>query len=245
MKEVMMMYHQKDSWEIPTPKTADECSFCDLEAKPEFLLTPKLIAVSRKLCVDIKREWQMLLIGEETDTGIFAYDYYIPKQETGPATVKNTDEITLELATKNKYIGTMHSHGDIGVSFSHTDDQCTNHSFLKHHIVTNNKNDFMAISRIVLPCGLVKFAKAKVIMKVPAVKSIKGVDNIEEIKFSPSTYYYNSKTNIGYYGNQPYGTNNLPSLYQDGNDIEWKKGSTRQHGFMYDQNEQGGIYDAK
>ena len=247
-----MTYHlpkwePKDKWEIPTPKEATSCSFCDLNIKPEFVLTPKLIAVSRKLCVDIAREWQILLIGEETDTGIFCYDYYVPKQETGIASVKNTDEITLAFVEKKKIVAGMHSHNEIACSFSATDDQCTNHSFIKHHIVTNNRHDFMAISRIELPCGLIKFAKAKVIMQVPSIKSVKGIENIEAIKYTGygKTYYYDSKTKTGYYGNN----SNLPKHYQplidDGKDIDWQYGDKRQHAFLFDQKEHGGICDAK
>ena len=248
-------WEPKGKWEIPTPKEATSCSFCDLNIKPEFVLTPKIIAVSRKLCVDIAREWQILLIGEETDTGIFCYDYYVPKQETGLASVKNNDEITLEFVTKKKIVAGMHSHNEIGCSFSATDEQCTNHSFIKHHIVTNNKHDFLAISRIELPCGLIKFAKAKVIMQVPTVKKVKGVENIEERKSvyqncEGKTYYYDSTTMTGYYGKNPpntgYNSDHLPRHYRnDVKDVDWKKGSKRQHAFTYDQKEHGGICNAE
>lgn len=236
-----------DKWEVPTPKEADECSFCDLSVKPEFLLTPKLIGVSRKLCVDIAREWQILLIGEETTTGIFCYDYFVPKQETGLASVKNNDEITLEFVTRRKIIATMHSHNEIGVSFSGTDEQCTNHSFIKHHIVTNNRHDFAAVSRIVLPCGLIKFAKAKVIMQVPAVKKVKGVENIEEYKSyvvksygEDDTFRLNSLMRKELELNWPPKHAGLLSV----KDVDWKKGNKRHHAFMYDQTIHGGHYNA-
>jgi len=243
-----------EKWEIPTPKEATSCSHCDLTIKPEFMLTPKLIAVSRKLCVDIAREWQILLIGDEKENGIFCYDYFVPKQETGLASVQNNDEITLEFVKRKKIIATMHSHNEIGCSFSGTDDQCTNHSFIKHHIVTNNKHDFLAISRIELPCGLIKFAKAKVIMQVPTIKAVKGVENIEERKWAPiyggKTYYYDSKTKTGYYGKNPpntgYNNDHLPAHYRDDiKDIDWKSTDRRQHAFLFDQKEHGGICDAK
>jgi hypothetical protein len=225
-------HNAQNRWEIETPKEADECSFCDLEAKPEFVLTPKLMAVARRLCKEIEREWQIILKGEETETGIFAYDYYIPKQETGPASVKNMDEIDLERATKNKWIGTMHSHGEIGVSFSGTDDQCTNHSFLKHHIVTNNRGDYLAISRIVLPCGLIKFADARVIMKVPSIKKVKGIDNIEERTYKPIVWPPKNDNPTG---------GGIITYHEGSNEgITWKRGARRQHGFMYDQDREGG-----
>ena len=227
----MTMFHQtwqnqnekwkpKDKWEIEKPTEADDCSYCDLDVKPQFLLTPKLMGVAQKLCIDIKREWQILLIGEETEGGIFCYGYYVPEQETGYASVKNLDEIDLAFVTKRKIIATMHSHGEIGVSFSSTDDDCTNHSFLKHHIVTNNRGDFMAVSRIVLPCKLVKFAKASVTIKVPVVKEIKGFDKIKE-KVSTTT---------------------TPVItHHEGNmeGITWTYGDRRHHAFEFDQTKGG------
>jgi hypothetical protein len=170
----------------------------------------------------------------------------VPKQETGLASVKNTDEITLEFVTRKKIIATMHSHNEIGVCFSSTDEQCTNHSFIKHHIVTNNKHDFMAVSRIVLPCGLIKFAKAKVIMQVPTVKKVKGVDNIETRKSTPvatgkSTYYFDSRSKTGYYDmDEMLGRHKAI----DAEDLKWKKGSKRHHAFMYDQTIHGGHFNA-
>jgi len=172
---------------------------------------------------------------------MFCYDYYVPKQETGMASVKNTDEITLEFVKEKKIIGTMHSHNDIGVSFSGTDDQCTNHSFIKNHIVTNNKHDFFAVSRIELPCGLIKFAKAKVIMQAPRLKHVKGVENIEEIKwpvYTGSTYYHDSRSGTGFYGNKK---SHVPAVLPDTKDIDWDKRDRRQHAFMFDQKEHGGV----
>ncbi len=137
----------------------------------------------------------------------------------------------------------MHSHNEIGVSFSSTDDDCTNHSFIKHHIVTNNKHDFLAISRVDLPCGLVKFAKAKVVMKVPDVKIIKGYDNIEEKKWAPVTYPGN-----GYNQNLPYyyqGKGYAGYKKEDTFDkqAKWSYGDKRQHAFLFDQEREGGCID--
>jgi hypothetical protein len=222
------MYHQNnqswkptEKWEIETPKEATDCSFCDLDIKPQFVLTPKIMGVVQKLCVEIKREWQILLIGEETATGIVCYGYYVPEQETGYASVKNLDEIDLTFVKKRKIVATIHSHGDIGVSFSSTDDQCTNHSFIKHHIVTNNSGDFMAISRIVLPCKLIKFAKASVTIKVPEIKEVKGIEKIKESSYVTTTY--------------PTITNHNGST----EGITWKYGDARHHAFEFDQTEGG------
>ena len=220
----MMQHLNENKWEVELPKMATDCSYCDAEAKPRFVLTPKVIATVRKLCTDIKLEWQMLLIGDETDDGIFLYDYYIPKQEVGAASVINKDEIDLNFVTKKKIICGIHSHGEIGVGWSNTDDECTNHSFIKNNIVTNNKGDYLAKRRIELPCGLVKFQDARVIMKTPEVKKIKGFDNIEERKY---TYV---KPTVIEYGDST---------------INWKRGNTRQHGYMYNQDKyqgKGGCY---
>jgi hypothetical protein len=227
------MQHLRDNtWEVELPKMATECSFCEQEDTPKFVLTPKVIATVRKLCSDVKVEWQMLLIGEETKNGIFCYDYYIPKQEVGAASVINKDDITLERWVEMKGICGIHSHGSMAVMWSTTDDECSNHSFIKHSIVTNNKGDYLAKKRIELPCGLVKFQTAKVIMKTPEIKKVKGFANIEERTYEPIAY---SGCGYGSYGGYGGG-------YIDG--VDWKRGDKRHHGFMYDQSKhKGGAID--
>jgi hypothetical protein len=241
------MQHLNDddnSWKIETPEEADECSFCDLEAKPKFVFTPKLLSVVRRLCTDVKDEWQMLLKGHETETGIFCHGYYIPKQEVGPASVINNDDIDLDFVKKHNIIAGIHSHGSMAVHFSSTDDQCTNHSFIKHNIVTNNAGDFLAISRIELPCGLIKFQKATVTIDVPECKTIKGFDNIEKRSY---TYI---KPAVGSNGQWCRVCSRIPCNCKTGviehghKAIDWKRGNKRQHGFMYGQDkytEGGGL----
>lgn len=214
-----MPYYNNDTWEVEPVKEADDCSYCDnsMAGKPQFVLTPELLAVIRTLCTTIQREWQILLKGNVTDNGIYCYDYVIPKQETTLATVYNDDDIDTKFVEDNSIVATCHSHNDMAVGFSHTDEVCTNNSMIKNHIVTNNKGDFKAISRIELPCGLNKFVDAIVMSEAPAIeaKDIKGLENIKE-RTSPITYHQGSNENI-----------------------TWKRGNKRNHAFGYDQGPNG------
>jgi proteasome lid subunit RPN8/RPN11 len=205
-----------DKWEIEKPKTAEDCSFCE-DTTRIFVLSPKVFATMQLLCREIKMEWQILLCGIETRTGIYVDGYYIPKQEVTSASVTNNDEITAEFVAMHRVIGTCHSHGSMGVFFSSTDETCTNFSMLKHHIVTNNDGAFKAISRVELPCGMTKFVDAIVRTAVPDVKkkNVKGIENIVE-KAYVTTYHA---------GGTFYGTQS----------VEWKRGNKRNHAFLYDQ----------
>jgi len=221
-----MTYDPENKWEIDTPDEADDCSYCDDHITRSFILTPEVLAITRLLCKEVKREWQVILTGKETEDGIYADGYYIPKQETTCATVINQDDISKEFLEGISAIGTCHSHNNMPVGFSHTDEVCTNFSFLKHHIVTNNDGKFKAISRVELPCGLVKMADAIVQVESPivSVNDLVGFDNIKEREYKPITTYH-----AGSYGTC-------------GEQVNWKRGNKRNHAFGY--NQDGGFYNA-
>jgi len=240
-----MTYQKDNTWEIETPTVAEDCSFCDNAPTRKFVLTPMVMSTIRALCKEVKREWQILLVGKETEDGIYVHDYIITEQETSEASVKNLGDVDKAFTKKHKLVGTCHSHGNMGVFFSRTDDVCTNFSMLKNHIVTNNKGEFKAISRVVLPCGLVKFADALVHMKVPDVvaKDIKGLENIKERTCIATPYagsYYNDEERF-----MPK-DNNSPISYHSGSteNITWKRGNKRNHAFKYGQDDDltGGGY---
>lgn len=217
-----MTYDPNNKWEVDAIDLAEECSFCDDQTRL-FLISPVVLSTIRVLCKEIKKEWQILLKGEETKDGIYVTGYYIPKQEVTASTVTNNDDIDADFCKKHSIIGTCHSHSSMGVYFSNTDDEHTNMSFLKHHIVTNNDGKFKAISRVELPCGMTKFVDAIVQMEVPNVekKDVEGIDNIEEKTYT-TTYHA---------GGKYYGVQNAP--------LAWKRGNKRNHAFGYEQGETG------
>ncbi len=65
-------------------------------------------------------EWLAYLVGEETDDGRFITDIVIPEQEVTVVRVDVIGDVGV------RTIGVIHSHHDMGNSFSHTDDEFIN-----------------------------------------------------------------------------------------------------------------------
>jgi len=97
------------------------------------------------------REWLAYLIGkDEADSpGVFVADIYFPKQTASSAQVDD-----IELSAKVKVIGVMHSHHNMGNSFSGTD----------HEYINDNHNVSVLVShkeitgqyRYITPCNRYK-----------------------------------------------------------------------------------------
>lgn len=171
---------QKSGWNTGTElNCASACSWSDKNTpKFQVFLSKEVLAVIHQLCRDVEVEWQMLLTGVESSTGVIATGYYIPKQEVTGSTVKNLDCIDQAFIQQHQVVATIHSHSDMGVFFSPTDEQFTNSSFIKTHLVVNNKHEFVACSRISIPCGMEKFIKAEVVTEQHQQIQINGFDNI-------------------------------------------------------------------
>lgn len=172
-----------------TRKTHDIVKYADLNdvgIGGTFHISYDVMSVIRKLCTEIKLEWQMLLIGEyDLEGNVVITDYYIPKQEITGASVENLDCITQEFVTEKGIIATIHSHANMNTFFSATDVKDTNSSFIKHHIVVNNKLDFSAVTQWALPNGSIFFFKANVTTSYPQATEVKGIENITERAYVP------------------------------------------------------------
>lgn len=171
--------NKKDGWSTGEKiKCADKCSFAQTDAKPIIVIEQNVYAVIRRLCMEVKTEWQMLLIGDETHHGIVVHDYYIPKQEVGWAHVKNLDCITADFIREKSIIAGIHSHADMAPFFSPTDEESTNQSLIKNNIVINNRMESKAVMRKDLPCGMSHFQEAIVEFYFPQATEVTGLDNI-------------------------------------------------------------------
>lgn len=174
------------SWNTGTETScADNCSYGDKSiGEPEIHIPYEILKVIGYLCTTVSVEWQMLLKGtEEIVDGITKVEitgYYIPKQEVSPSTVKNIDNISRTFLKEQGIVAGIHSHSDMGVFFSVVDEE-TNKSAIRHHIVVNNKLEFVARSRFKLPCGMEFFKDSKLNIDTPPVKvlDVEGIGNIE------------------------------------------------------------------
>ena len=166
------------------PNVAEECSYCD-SGKARFILSDDLFGVISKLCKDVVTEWQMLLTGEERENNeVYFNGYYIPEQSVSSASVKMNECMDLEEVQRRGIIATIHSHGSMKVFFSGTDYTDTNTSFIKNHMVVNNKNEFVGTKAIELPCGMKRFIDATISRDTPPIvmpDAVEGVDKISKI----------------------------------------------------------------
>ncbi len=132
----------------------------------------------------------MCLIGRVMENGDVAVDgYYIPKQSVTAASVRNEEPITLSFIKEYNVVASIHSHANMQVFFSSTDEQ-TNRSLIRYHIVTNNRGDYLAVGRVMLPCGAQLMLDVEVVMCQAAMKGeVIGMDKIERPKtFGLTTY---------------------------------------------------------
>lgn len=174
-----MGFQARQKW--TTGEEKKECKNCDyLKDDKGFAIKihPDTFSAIFFLCEKIETEWQMLLKGVENNGEVIVSGYYIPVQEVTSSTVKNLDAIDEEFIRDNEIVATIHSHANMNVFFSGTDDEFTNMSHIKHHIVINNEHKMVAKSRYDLPCGMAKFADSKVMTLIPAVQSVEGMENI-------------------------------------------------------------------
>ena len=190
-KQLLSKY-EKDEWDTGDDTSSKICKSCDWSdnlVAGSIKITPEVYTVIKKLCSDVKDEWQMLLKGEERENGdVYVDGYYIPKQEVTGATVKNLDCIDQEFIDTNRIVATIHSHSTMSCFFSATDEEFTNMSMIDTHIVVNNKGEHKACMKTNLPCGMVKFfdTKVNVDYTMPDVE-VEGQDNIQ--KRTVKSYY--------------------------------------------------------
>lgn len=166
------------------PQKCDNCDFMKTPATYNILLHPDVYSVIFYLCDKIKVEWQMLLTGAVLGQAVHVNGYYIPLQQVTGSTVKNLDCIDPAFIEERDVVATIHSHADMGVFYSGVDDEYTNLSLIKHHIVVNNKNEIIAQSRYDLPCSMVKFVASHVSTMIPTAGAVIGEENIKIVPFA-------------------------------------------------------------
>lgn len=190
------MVNSRENWDTGTAKDkAYACSFTD-DIKTRFEIAPEVLGAVRHLCETIKVEWQMLLTGYEVDDGkIVVIDgYWIPKQEVGYASVKNLECVDPKVIADTQTVAGIHSHGNMAVFMSGTDETETNMSLIRHNIVTNNKGDFKAVTRIDLPCGMVRFVEGTIVPFSANVGDVVGIENITKTEYKTPTYLHPNET---------------------------------------------------
>lgn len=192
-------YKKDDGWDTGDEvREAKDCSFCPGKDGFNISIDQPVMAAIFGLCETIKDEWQMFLKGSVVDRLVLIDGYYVPKQEVTGASVKNLDVVDQEFIAREHIVATIHSHSSMGVFFSATDDEFTNMSFIKHHIVVNNNHSFVAKSRVDLPCGMVKFMNSTVhVTTVPTV-AVVGIEKIGRKS------YGGYKQQGGWIGQTPY-----------------------------------------
>ncbi len=190
-----VMHNTTRGWNTgDAPKVCTACSYHDNDNGPKIYLSTGVQAAIYKLCADIKLEWQMLLTGRiEQDGDVIVDGYWIPKQTITAASVQNEDLVDAEVIRTRGIVAGIHSHGTMGVFFSHTDIESTNMSQIRHNIVVNNKHEFVAQSRVDLPCGMVKFLKAQVMLVYPTTTEVIGIENIKTRTYVEPKWNYSSR----------------------------------------------------
>ena len=174
---------------------ATDCDHADSLVIGSIQIPIEIDCVIKKLCKDIESEWQILLKCEVKDGNVVVDGYYIPKQEVTGATVKNLDCIDKQFIEENRIIATMHSHSSMGCFFSSTDEEFTNMSLIDNHIVVNNKGEYKACIKYILPCGMTKFFETTMVVDYVQSDEIKidGVENITKKPFVSNIVRYNNK----------------------------------------------------
>lgn len=169
---------------------AKACDFSERSKNQEvhIVLSTQVQNAIDYLCRNIKIEWQMLLSGVvEVVEGIEyvrCNEYYIPKQIVGPAHVQNVDCIDQEFIATRQIIATIHSHANMSVFFSSTDEEdCCANTTIKYHMVTNNDNKYHAAKADALPCGMKKLVEAKVYLQMPERVRPTGFENIQDHRY--------------------------------------------------------------
>ena len=162
---------------------ANDCDYAEEVLKPYTIdLDDDVYRVIRAMCKRFpEHEWQMMLTGVVEGLAVHVTGYAIPKQLVRGSTVKNLDVVNADVVSALHIVATVHSHVNMGVFFSQTDNKDTNLSIIDHHIVVNNKGEYRACSKVHLPCGMVHLLDTEVTIGGQEVEvvDIKGLDNVE------------------------------------------------------------------
>ena len=126
-------------------------------SKVDVAITPDVSSKFRYLMSRFPgMEWLAYLVGTNDENGIIVEDIIIPKQKVSVVSVNVIDS-----SVDQPIIGVIHSHHDMGNSFSHTDDEYINQN---HDIsLCISKSGIQGDVRIKTACGKYVAVKANVV----------------------------------------------------------------------------------
>lgn len=178
-----------------TGEAPKKCENCDFAKDEDYriLIQPQVMSAIFAMCRIVTQEWQMMLIGKCEGSEVVITDYWVPKQTVTYTTVKNEELIDANVIRERGIIATIHSHANMQVFFSQVDDEYTNLSHIKHHLVVNNKHDFVATTRVDLPCGMVKFMKTTVHTSINELETVDGITNVKGMNHLTSKGWTNGR----------------------------------------------------
>lgn len=150
--------NQETFWE----NTIDIVENCDKVSKDQKVVLSQI--TKRKIELLMKKfkdcEWLAYLIGENDNSVIT--DIYIPKQSANSSRVFDIDT---DIPVGVNIVGVIHSHHNMGASFSHTDDTYINQNYNISILVSHK--EIKAQKRVTVPCGALKIVKSDVLFESP------------------------------------------------------------------------------
>lgn len=197
-----------DGWEVKI----DSIKNCDkapkeLTVKIEPKVKGKIDYLMKKF---VGTEWLAYLIGDEKENKVT--DIFIPNQVVSSATVKN---INCKEFNDLNIIGVIHSHHNMGNSFSSTDDEwinqnhnislCISNSGIKGHV------------RWKTPCGGFKIIEARIMININSNFDKKEFDKIINEKIRKESNILN--INRGYSNHQTYYPTNYKRVMVNNNNV--------------------------
>jgi len=191
----------KDSWEVKID-TIKNCSKAP-ENVDVFISQLAKCKINALMEEYTGKEWLAYLIGE----GLNIEDIFIPTQTITPSTI---NDVICPEYNSIKVIGVIHSHNDMGTSFSPTDNEWINQN---HNIsICISDNSINGQVRWKTPCGSLKIINAKIKPKIEIDFDDKlFINNVKE-KIKVKTY--GNANNNGYdwreyYQNNDYNVKNF------------------------------------
>ncbi len=174
---------KKDSWtsDAVVKPVVKNCDYAEKLTK-KIMVNRFVMSVIHKMCKEVKTEWQMLLSGTVGDSCVNVTGYYVPKQSVTGSSVENLEPINKELIESKGIVAGIHSHSDMGVFFSPTDNTM-NMGDIEFNIVVNNRNDVLAVQKVELPCGSVILANVKCEVVTEDIEIV-GMDNVGKKVYS-------------------------------------------------------------
>jgi proteasome lid subunit RPN8/RPN11 len=199
-RNIIYVNKPADEWECEID-TVKECSKAPKDDEMIIFLKP-LVKRKIDLLMDKykSREWLAYLFGEVGER-IVIEDLDVPEQT---ATAARVEDVEYEVPEGKRVIGVMHSHHNMGCTFSGTDDSWIN---MNHDIsILVAHSGIQARVRWIAPCGAKKPIKAKVrLMLDVEMDAEKFLADVEEKLREPAARHVpRYGFDDGEYGSYPY-----------------------------------------